>query len=348
MTQLEGAIGANGLNIVSNTGMDTYEDGNWEGNLDGIDLSKMYKIEMAEEHELVLNAPAADPTEHVITIAKGVNWIGYPVQQEMNVGDALTNLTPANGDVIKTLGNSSMYGAGRWTGSLKKLEPGKGYIYVSKAEVGKEFTYPSGTRGLSTLENNITTEGNLWKPSMREFRDNMSVVAKVAIAEVMSQGEETEVGAFVGKECRGSAKLTYVEETGEYVAILLVYGREGESVTFRVYNEGATYEAEESVEMRSDEVVGDLTSPLTLHSASTVSLFPNPVRSGEQVRVEVPAGVDLQGARVEVYNALGAKLSDETLTEVDAEFTAMRVSGIYTVKVTDRKGTVHYGKLIVR
>ena len=176
----------------------------------------------------------------------------------------------------------------------------------------------------------------------------MSVVAKVAIAEVMSQGEETEVGAFVGKECRGSAKLTYVEETGEYVAILLVYGREGESVTFRVYNEGSTYEAEESVEMRSDEVVGDLTSPLTLHSASTVSLFPNPVHSGEQVRVEVPAGVDLQGARVEVYNALGAKLSDETLTEVDAEFTAMRVSGIYTVKVTDRKGTVHYGKLIVR
>jgi hypothetical protein len=100
--------------------------------------------------------------------------------------------------------------------------------------------------------------------------------------------------------------------------------------------------------MRSDEVVGDLSSPLALHSASTISLFPNPVRSGEVVRVEVPAGVDLEGARVEVYNALGAKLSDETLTDVEAEFAAMRVSGIYTVKVTDRKGNVHYGKLIVR
>ena len=198
------------------------------------------------------------------------------------------------------------------------------------------------------LKKNITSEGNLWEPSMREFRDNMSVVAKVAIGEVKTMGEETEVGAFVGGECRGSAKLTYVEETGEYVAILLVYGRDGESVTFRVSSEGETYVASESVEMRTDEVIGDLSAPLLLHGASTISLFPNPVRSGEVVRVEVPAGVDLEGARVEVYNALGAKLSDETLTDVEAEFAAMRVSGIYTVKVTDRKGNVHYGKLIVR
>ena len=173
-------------------------------------------------------------------------------------------------------------------------------------------------------------------------------MAKVAFGENTRVDEETEVVAFVGDECRGSAKLMYVEETGEYVAFLLVYGRDGEEVNFKVYSDGETEDAAETLEMRSDAVVGDLETLFELHKTGTVSLYPNPVMVGESVRMEVPSGMDLKGSRVEVYNALGAKVSDETLSGVDLEFTAMRVSGVYTVRVTDRKGNVHYGKLVVR
>ena len=351
LAQVEAALGTSGLYIVSQTGdMASYYEGlGWDdGDLEGIDLSKMYKISASAPVELVLNAPAADPSEHTITINNGANWIGYPVQQSMDINEALANLTPANNDVIKSLNSVAMYSAGSWRGGLNTLEPGKGYVYTSKATGQKTFVYPSQSRSNAMLKKNIVPEDNVWVPVRSEFRDNMSVVAKVSFGDMTTMDEETEVVAFVGDECRGSAKLMYMEDTGEYVAFLLVYGQDGELVSFKVYNDGETMDAAETVEMRSDAVVGDLDAPYALHSVGTMSLFPNPVSAGESVRMEMPSNVELAGARVEVYNALGALLMNETLTNGDAEFRAMPVSGVYTVRVTDRKGNVHFGKLIVR
>ena len=351
LAQLEAAMGTSGLYIVSQTGdMASYYEGmGWDdGELAGIDLSRMYKISASAPVELVLNAPAADPSEYTITLNNGANWIGYPVQQSMDINEALADLTPASNDVIKSLNSFAMYSAGRWRGGLNTLEPGKGYVYTSKATGQKTFVYPSQSRSNAMLKKNIVPEDNVWVPVRSEFRDNMSVVAKVSFADMTTMDEETEVVAFVGDECRGSAKLMYMEDTGEYVAFLLVYGQDGELVSFKVYNDGETMDAAETVEMRSDAVVGDLDAPYALHSVGTMSLFPNPVSAGESVRMEMPANVELAGARVEVYNALGALLVNETLTNGDAEFRAMPVSGVYTVRVTDRKGNVHFGKLIVR
>ena len=351
LAQVEAALGTSGLYIVSQTGdMASYYEGlGWDdGDLEGIDLSRMYKISASAPVDLVLNAPAADPSEHTITINNGANWIGYPVQQSMDINEALANLTPANNDVIKSLNSVAMYSAGSWRGGLNTLEPGKGYVYTSKATGQKTFVYPSQSRSNAMLKKNIVPEDNVWVPVRSEFRDNMSVVAKVSFGDMTTMDEETEVVAFVGDECRGSAKLMYMEDTGEYVAFLLVYGQDGELVSFKVYNDGETMDAAETVEMRSDAVVGDLDAPYALHSVGTMSLFPNPVSAGESVRMEMPSNVELAGARVEVYNALGALLMNETLTNGDAEFRAMPVSGVYTVRVTDRKGNVHFGKLIVR
>ena len=351
LAQLEEALGTSGEYITSQSGdMASYYAGfGWDdGELEGIDLSKMYKISVSAPVEVTLSAPAADPSEHPITINKGANWIGYPVQSGMDVNAALANLRPTRGDVIKSSGSMSMYSGNSWSGQLNTLEPGQGYVYTSKYNGTKTFTYPSAVRGGGMLRKNVTSEGNVYVPSRSEFRDNMSVVAKVAFGENTRVDEETEVVAFVGDECRGSSKLMYVEESGEYIAFLLVYGRDGEGVTFKVYADGETLDAAETLEMRMDAVVGDLEVPFELHKTGTVSLYPNPVMAGESVRVEVPAGVDLQGSRVEVYNALGILVSDETLTDVEAELNAMRVSGVYTVRVTDRKGNVHFGRLIVR
>ena len=351
LAQVEAALGTSGVYIVSQTGdMASYYDNlGWDdGELEGIDLSKMYKISVSAPVDLVLNAPAADPSEYTITLNNGANWIGYPVQQSMDISEALANLTPTNNDVIKGAGSVAMYSGGRWRGGLNTLEPGKGYVYTSKATGQTTFVYPSQSRSNAMLKKNIVPEDNVWVPVRSEFRDNMSVVAKVSFADMTTMDEETEVVAFVGDECRGSAKLMYMEDTGEYVAFLLVYGQDGELVSFKVYNDGETMDAAETVEMRSDAVVGDLDAPYALHSVGTMSLFPNPVSAGESVRMEMPANVELAGARVEVYNALGALLVNETLTNGDAEFRAMPVSGVYTVRVTDRKGNVHFGKLIVR
>ncbi len=142
--QLENALGDNGItiNAVDNsTAM--YENGlGWAGNINTISPSHMYQLEMSAEHVLTLTGQLLNPADHTITINPGINWIGYPVSQAMSLNEALANFTPSNGDVIKSRNGSSVYLKNAWTGTMQ-LEPGKGYMYISKSQETKTFVFPS-------------------------------------------------------------------------------------------------------------------------------------------------------------------------------------------------------------
>ena len=148
LEDLETALGSNGVNIVTNNGMASYsdEDG-WEGNLSTLSLSKMYKIEARTDCSVMLNSYVVNPADYTITLAPGVNWIGFPVSHSMSLSEAFAGFTPDQGDVIKTLvGGSAMYTGNGWIGGLRNLEPGKGYIYTSKATTNKTFTFPTNAK----------------------------------------------------------------------------------------------------------------------------------------------------------------------------------------------------------
>lgn len=87
--------------------------------------------------------PQIQPTGVVITLNPGWNWISYLLETETPIKEALVNLTPADGDIIKSPDNFSNYNAstGQWNGSLTTLTPGLGYIYLRKGE-RTTFTYP--------------------------------------------------------------------------------------------------------------------------------------------------------------------------------------------------------------
>ncbi len=144
LTQLETALGTNGLTIVSQNGAVSYLPGaGWDGNITDLDLSKMYMIHTNATVELVLSSEVVDPATTVITLAPGYNWIGYPVSQSMNINDALSGLTPATGDLIKSENAMAMYTGTTWVGTLTVLMPGKGYMYKSNATQEKTFVYPT-------------------------------------------------------------------------------------------------------------------------------------------------------------------------------------------------------------
>ena len=145
---LETALGSSGMNIVTNNGIATYsEEDGWEGNINSLSPSKMYKIEVGTNCSVVLSGNVVDPSSYTITLAPGVNWIGFPVDHNMTLGEAFAGFTPAQGDVVKTLvGGSAMYTGNGWTGALRNLEPGKGYIYNSKATTNKTFEFPSNMK----------------------------------------------------------------------------------------------------------------------------------------------------------------------------------------------------------
>ena len=123
-----------------------YESGlGWAGNLTTINPTHMYQIEMSNAREVTLNGQPLNPEEHPITINPGINWIGYPVQQAMSITEAMTNYTPTKNDVIRSKKGSSIYTGSKWTSNWN-LEPGEGYIYVSKASSSQTFTYSTGSK----------------------------------------------------------------------------------------------------------------------------------------------------------------------------------------------------------
>ena len=144
LTQLEAALGTDGLSIISQNGAVSYLPGiGWDGNFTYLDRSKMYMIHTSATMELVLNSTPVDPETTVITLAPGFNWIGYPVSQSLDINEALSNLTPMMGDFIKSESALAMYTGVSWVGSLTVLEPGRGYIYKSNATQEKTFIFPT-------------------------------------------------------------------------------------------------------------------------------------------------------------------------------------------------------------
>ena len=348
LNDLETALGTNGLSIVSQVGSVSYLSGyGWDGTLEAIDLARMYEINVNGNVELTLNGLVANPANHEITISNGWNWIGYPVQQSMSLANALSNFTPANGDLIKSKTAFATYENGEWTGGLNTLDPGYGYMYKSAANTTKTFTYPSNRGG--DVKANMTSENNHWTSDHSRFANNMNVLAVVELDGAEAYNDNIEVGAFVGNECRGSVRLMRVENSGRYMAFLTIHGETGEPVSFRVLDDNGEREVEETIDLRINTVVGEMNKPFVLHANdSELVLFPNPVTKGEVFNLTMPSNVDLKGARVEVYNALGNLVRTETLNGDNTKMAGLLTAGVYTVKVTDRQGNVNFAKLVVR
>ena len=120
--------------------------GGWFGTLTGITVGQMYKIQTNTSCDISLTGTPVNPSECPIILKPGFTWIGYTPSVSLSVSEAMSGYTPTAGDVIKSKsGSYASYSGnlGRWIGSLT-LEPGKGYIYESKATETKTFYYPSG------------------------------------------------------------------------------------------------------------------------------------------------------------------------------------------------------------
>ena len=147
LADFETALGSNGTRISDYEGNyvtnGTY---GWGGSLQeiGIAVGTMYKVKTNQACTVTVEGSVVDPAEYPITLNPGLNWIGFIGLDEMEINAALINLTPTHLDYIQTQDGVSTYYEGYgWRGKVKKLQPGEGFIYNSKASESKQFVYPS-------------------------------------------------------------------------------------------------------------------------------------------------------------------------------------------------------------
>ena len=182
---------------------------------------------------------------------------------------------PHNNDIIKSREIFSTYIEGYgWWGNLNTLHAGEGYMYRSTATTNSTLVYHAGSRAPIDDE----TSDLHWTPVSASYVNNASLMVTLD-ATALPLSEEVEIGAFAYGECRGSAKLVYVEPVGRYMAFLTVYGNAGDELSFLVRQGGNTYPANERVEYADNLVLGNAKTPFTIsiHPVEQLMVYPNPV-----------------------------------------------------------------------
>ena len=299
-----------------------YEDTGWFGNLEQLNNTEMYKINLDQADILVFTGLPVDPAQTAINTVTGWNWIGYTPQENILLGDALFSLNIYPGDYIKDQTISATYydGSG-WFGFLTQLEPLDGYM-LKVAESGI-LTYPGP--GLQPKSLNAQNE----KPELlskkdyspNEFEFNGSVTAEVFINGNNSSSKENILYAFVGNDCRGKAKGKLFPPNRKYVYNLMMHSNEesGEEITFRFYNteENQWYEFSETLLFEPDMIEADAYDPFELKNGTVLKadwinniefsfeVYPNPFNGILNISFNNQKN---QRVNISVYDGFGRKV----------------------------------------
>ena len=361
LSMLENSLGENGVFIHSQANGFTnyYDDYGWYGSLTSINNESSYMINTSVPCEVSMVGMCAQPTQHPITLnANGWTWIGYPVNVSLALDEALTNLTAIEGDMVKAQeGYAEYYEDYGWYGTLETLLPGMGLMFKSTSSQPSTFTYPDGSRS-NAANTNLTSKNNHWIPELSAYSSNMTVTAVVDLDEEEIRSGHYELAAFANGECRGSVALKYVEPIDRYVAFLTIAGEDAVSLTFMLYDMETGMEcinAAESLDYESNAIVGRLTKPFVIHFNGTTGIdewsrlmqvYPNPASRGECFSIGMPTNVKIP-VHVEIINALGSVVFEETFHQLPVSVKAPNATGVYTLRIIVEGQGAYCRKLVV-
>ena len=334
---LSGQVGAqikNNLHAVTN-----YEQG-WFGSLTNVSVKEMYKVKVTADATFTHEGSYVNYDECEIVLYPGWNYISYPVNEEMNLIDALAKLQPSPDDIIKRQDATATYAFGAWRSAFT-LTPGQGYMYKNASDKIKSFYYTT-KKTTSTDSNNRSSK--YWTVDATQYPSNMTMIAMTDV-----EGGNYEVAAFVNGELRGSSRPVYVEELNAHILILTISGDEVAEVTFKYYDIATGEEVAFSnrINYSNDAVVGSMAEPYMLTrgttgigeaSLSEINIYPNPTTTGTEINLQATCD------KVEVFNALGVKVAEyQNVDTIDA----LETAGIYVIRITNN-GNVQNCRLVVK
>ena len=260
--------------------------GGWKGRMMTLNNQEMYKVQTSETQSLSVIGDKIDTQKAPITLMPGWNWVAFNGTQAMSVANALADFDAKDGDIIKAQRGFASYDGYEWSGSLKALTPGEGYMIMSTAET--TFRYPSAVvpaRARGTEAEQVRQPSAFALIDYHQFSENMTMVAQVKINGLPAA--DVEVGVFVGNECR-TAEIS----DGNGMVYLTIPGEGHALLTLRAYDGQETYATEGTLEYVNDLMVGTTREPYVI-SFTTTGISTVEAGAGNDYRL-----YDLQGRRV--------------------------------------------------
>ena len=283
-------IGANGITIKDNENFSSYDkaEGWWWGGIEYLNNASMYKVKMEVADTLVMNG--VEDRETVVEISNGWNWIPYLRSFALSLDDALASAEPARNDQIKGQDGYAMYNGTKWSGTLKAMTPGKGYLYMSKSNDDKSFNYPTqrnvATAALAPERRNVV-ERTFAPVDPTEFESNMTMLAVVKDGDEILENAQ-EIAVFNGAVCLAS---TTMENDGFFYLTIPGDKTVTSRLTIVAVIDGNIVETSTSFYFVEDAILGDFDAPfaVTVGNATTIGKM---LAEGDYCRLQV---IDLNG-----------------------------------------------------
>jgi len=312
--------------ITQNAYAQYSSEAGWVGTLTAIDNTSMYMTDISNLGHLIHVGYKVDPTETLIYMNSGWNWISYIPDRNMNVNEAMVTLQSQTNDLVKNQTSYAQYVDNiGWLGSLSRMYPGDGYMLRSTAK--DTLIYPSvvvDNYGSQLLLAKSTDSDSLpelpWTVNPYIYQSNMTITATFEPDSGVFDPADA-VAAVVGREIRGISRVKYIPKLDQYAVFLMVYGESDETVTFKIWD------ADKEIEYRSIESIpftdnASFGSPLEPHFLTKAALqigdkgyipdvyslaqnFPNPFNPVTNIGFGLPKD---SRVNIIIYNLLGQQV----------------------------------------
>lgn len=274
------------------------EAGQWKGSMKSAMMNeRMYAVQMSADRTLRVVGQRIKPTDCQVTAEQGWNWIGYYGRKIASVKDALAGLEPEDGDILKGQSGVTYFDTYEWSGSLRSLEPGKGYMLKSTTEDVRTFGYPTVTVAGAPRRHSLAaaSPSSVFTPvNFRKYSGNAMMTLR--LTDGGKPVANAELGIFVDDECRTAA---VTDQNG--VAYLTIPGDDAATLTFKVSDGNEVAPLNASLRYETDAIYGTPAHPFGIDLDGTTGL--------DDAILENGAGAD----QPSVFDLQGRKLNPQTL-----------------------------------
>ena len=179
-------------------------------------------------------------------------------------------------------------------GSMCTLEasPNSGYQFLYWMKDGEQVsthatysftvTEDANYSAYFVLSNSLTPH---WTFNPHLYEHTMTMVGIVKVDDEEQRSPYLELGAFCGSECRGSTMMQYIPTLDRYLAFLMVYGNDGNTINFKLFDQNTWNQVDRvapAFSFVADTICGNPGDPyvFSFNSYFTIQATPNYTSAG--------------------------------------------------------------------
>lgn len=341
-------------------------------NLDSTNVHRGYQIYLQKADTLRLTG--AQPSISPISLAAGWNLIGVPSLTEVNTSSLTFSANPTSAS-LKTIPRDknnyspnmfATYAASAWTytseSKMNKLYPN--FAYLMNVNAATQLRYPgyvttASPVALRTAQTPFDAyNATSWATNAPDYEHNMLITANLDYNKNEIAEEGSLVAAYVGDECRGVGRLSYVPELNKKYVSMFVYSNEAnETIDFRIYDakNDRYFDNFEPITFHTDSILGNFDTPYRFSNVApdnsfTASVYPNPFSHKFTLNLKSDKGqtyqVQLSDIAGHVIQSVKLETESSDISHTIRTDALDLPSGVYILQVKGSLGETRAIKLV--